>query len=462
MQSENCFRLKDMTFGSRFDPDFQISLVAEESVDSADTHFTLLMGANGTNKSRILASCADLFRSPRSRRSVAHRSLQSYDELICKPNSEGEQANQSYPSRVLAISNLVRDRFTFDYVSEDSTFYYYLGVRRATNSTTTGALESLVVDCFYEFLRHPDKAPKFQEWLTGVFPPLTLELRILTNDRRIDAFLKEPKEFVSRHFKDRPPFTSFIDKFEKLEKEVVKFMKFLQSLPQCWPEKTRYFVGLRDFQRDPVSDNFLVILKACIRMRLVDRPMVIASSGMDIPFSSLSSGEQNLISTGARLVAYATPRSLVLIDEPEISLNVAWQQRYIEIIEAALANAAGSHVLIASHSPYLVADLKLKNSTIVLLERTEEGLTARSTPGEFWGWGVESILFDVLKIPSASNYFLSRELAHVLQLVKKQSQDSQTIRQFLDKVDVLDFSKSAQPLQKVFDEIRRYYERISS
>ena len=91
---------------------------------------------------------------------------------------------------------------------------------------------------------------------------------------------------------------------------------------------------------------------------------------------------------------------------------MAWQQRYIELVLAALSNAKGSHVLIASHSPYLVSDLEQSNATIVVAEKKGGNVEFKSHASEFWGWGAEAILYELLGIPSASNYQFSRELTN--------------------------------------------------
>jgi hypothetical protein len=193
---------------------------------------------------------------------------------------------------------------------------------------------------------------------------------------------------------------------------------------------------------------------------LLERPTLGIKRIEWLSFTQLSSGEQNLLSTGARLFAYARPKSLIFIDEPEVSLNVAWQQRYIELILQALEQAPGSHVIIASHSPYLVSDLKHNESTVVVIERKGDDLKFQSHAGEFWGWGSEAVLYEVLGIPSASNYHFSRELAAVLKIVQEGSLDVVAIDRFLRKCDQLEFNGDAEPLSLVVAEIRAYLAKV--
>lgn len=73
----------------------------------------------------------------------------------------------------------------------------------------------------------------------------------------------------------------------------------------------------------------------------------------DIPLEKLSSGEQHLIILYFDLIFRMEPYTLIMIDEPEISLHVAWQKRFIgEMKKITALNKAS--LLIATHSPTLI------------------------------------------------------------------------------------------------------------
>ena len=67
----------------------------------------------------------------------------------------------------------------------------------------------------------------------------------------------------------------------------------------------------------------------------------------------LSSGEQHELVLLYELLFKVAPHSLVLIDEPELSLHIAWQQEFIRDLEAIIA-LANFDVLIATHSPDII------------------------------------------------------------------------------------------------------------
>ena len=87
--------------------------------------------------------------------------------------------------------------------------------------------------------------------------------------------------------------------------------------------------------------------------------------GSSFNFREASSGEANILSTLISLVPLLKDNSLVLIDEPEISLHPLWQSKYIDLLNKILENVSGCHIIIASHSPFLASDLKPNNSSVV-------------------------------------------------------------------------------------------------
>jgi len=69
----------------------------------------------------------------------------------------------------------------------------------------------------------------------------------------------------------------------------------------------------------------------------------------------LSSGEQHEVVFAFELLFKAHAGSLILIDEPEISLHVTWQQRFIDdILQIALLT--GATFIVATHSPQIIHD----------------------------------------------------------------------------------------------------------
>lgn len=78
-------------------------------------------------------------------------------------------------------------------------------------------------------------------------------------------------------------------------------------------------------------------------------------SGMDLPLSSLSSGEKNILVILYRLLFQTAEGSIVVIDEPENSLHIEWQQRLGDIL-MDIARLRNLQFIIATHSPQIIHD----------------------------------------------------------------------------------------------------------
>jgi len=74
-----------------------------------------------------------------------------------------------------------------------------------------------------------------------------------------------------------------------------------------------------------------------------------------LDLDSLSSGEQHEIVLLYDLLFRIKPNTLVLIDEPELSLHVSWQDHFLPDL-LKIVEIAQFDVLIATHSPYIVGD----------------------------------------------------------------------------------------------------------
>lgn len=484
------FRLTTAEFDFGGDSPDSIKFVATPTnSQSHQTHFTLLMGANGSYKSRALAGCVDLLRYQDSVLNESKPERPSECCLRATIESDGATGEigdvffgsvrrEHLPSRVLALSNLVRDRFTYGRQAEEENsdrFYYYLGVRQATNLTTTGAMDRIVADAVLEILPDTERRALLFRWIGKLFPNYDLALGFANlRLRSFDHFLQDPVEYYSKLRRPVGPNSS-----ERELKEIPEYAKQVESLRPFvdrWRDQKERVVSSSGSQRSQVVTAPLHQLsevecgevaslrpafEIARRLRLLTGPyMLLRRRGKRLApwleLTNLSSGEQNLISTGARLVAHAKPGSFIVIDEPELSLNVAWQQRYIELISSALSSAKGSHVMIASHSPHLVSSLEPGNSTVVVAELKGDTVRYSTHEGTFFGWGSEAILYKVLDIPSASNFEFTRELSAILLHIQNHGDDRDLLDRFIEKCNRLQVGKGDDALAAVITEIEGY------
>ncbi|MGH2567555.1 MAG: AAA family ATPase [Bacteroidota bacterium] len=74
-----------------------------------------------------------------------------------------------------------------------------------------------------------------------------------------------------------------------------------------------------------------------------------------IPLNALSSGEQHELVLTYELLFRVKQNSLILIDEPELSLHVTWQHKFLDDI-TRISELVDLDFLIATHSPSIIHD----------------------------------------------------------------------------------------------------------
>ncbi len=75
----------------------------------------------------------------------------------------------------------------------------------------------------------------------------------------------------------------------------------------------------------------------------------------EIPVNKLSSGEQNELVLFYLLLFKTDENSLILIDEPEVSLHISWQNSFINDLKE-ITKLNNLDVVIATHSPDIIAN----------------------------------------------------------------------------------------------------------
>jgi predicted ATP-binding protein involved in virulence len=77
--------------------------------------------------------------------------------------------------------------------------------------------------------------------------------------------------------------------------------------------------------------------------------------GKELELNQLSSGEQHEVVILYELIFKATQNTLVLIDEPEISLHITWQKEFLNDL-LRIIKIQNIQVIIATHAPSIIND----------------------------------------------------------------------------------------------------------
>ena len=104
-------------------------------------------------------------------------------------------------------------------------------------------------------------------------------------------------------------------------------------------------------------------LKRIVNSRLLHKHVAVGEKGIlvtsldgqPLNLEMLSSGEQHELVLLYDLLFRASQDALIMIDEPELSLHVAWQEKFLTDIED-IARLSNFRVLLATHSPQIIGD----------------------------------------------------------------------------------------------------------
>lgn len=461
------------------------------NADLASTHISIIAGANGTSKSRLLASVVEQLSFVRdfqvdpklsgSKYPTSHGlrclnfSTINNGQVLSEESRQNEPSGgrPTIPTGILVLSNLVADKFHFPQSKDEADPYYlYLGARQGTNMMTSGSLERSVTEAILKIVAKDDYLNLYKDWLGLIFsgsaqlafgfPRLTrstIEKYLAENDKK--KFISERLQQRSNRFRSIPSKELPVDETEAGVTELFNFLA-PRLLPNSPTGKGRQGAELQMLHLGNLTDDEKTTLsKLPPLFALASRagfspwPSLNIGNGKWLQFNQLSSGEQNLLSIGAKLIAHAKPGCLVAIDEPEVSLNVGWQQRYIDLVQESLKFAQGSHVLIATHSPHIIASIPAGKGSVILIEKQETGLSFSTKDANFEGWGSESVLYKVLGIPSASNHLFNMELTNVLTHIQSGTASKDLIDKFLQTALKLSF-ESDDPLKELISEVDSY------
>ena len=259
--------------------------------------------------------------------------------------SANPRTTRSKPSRT---TNLTVEKFSRDIVAE---------IQKV--STRYGD-ESQKIDREFPKNLHEEWRRLKEEGAIAKYTQDELENKLVSLEEKrkdlMDLGLLEPHEALTLVDVDKDlagVFSIYVDDMDDKFSVYDAMLKRLQILTKSINQRFRY--KRLTIDRDK---GFIVLALDEKGEPIAERP---------IPIGSLSSGEQHELVLFYQLLFEESENTLILIDEPEISLHVEWQDSFLDDINE-IAEARGFYVLIATHSPDIIGD---KDEWLVGIPNTE-------------------------------------------------------------------------------------------
>lgn len=165
-------------------------------------------------------------------------------------------------------------------------------------------------------------------------------------------------------------------------------------------------------------------------------PIFENSAGEEFDINDLSSGEKQLFLRTLSIKMLEPKNSIILIDEPELSLHPKWQQRIIEVYKKIGEN---NQIIIATHSPHILGSVSSEN--IFILYRDENGKIEAKTGDELYssyGQPVDRVLKDIMGLESVRTPKIEKDLEALRKLVDEDKYDTKEFKEkYNDLLEIL-------------------------
>ncbi|MCD0470729.1 AAA family ATPase [Flavobacterium sp. JAS] len=451
---------------------------------SSGPYTTMLIGPNGTGKSQLLELLIKIFNIIISSQEQGQK-IQNFDfdfeltyriennlaQIRCvrgkdvyKVNNEDCNLNDlPTPAKILASAINLNDRFPF-YTSRSkakNTKYEYLGIRTASNNAFKNY--NTLIDRFSYSLVNEENIEKYRKIFDqiGLKPEITitykagknLTLNKLSNGQNYsnDPLLLAEKFQSIIEKLDRPGrFSIRKDRYQK----VISHPENLQLIVNFLVNKIDLQIprkGLIKYNSHTKFDNLQEVhyfrdeaqsLQLLRELELLDvDKLILHRKEGSYGFDQASSGEYHILSSFINIISTIKPNSLVLIDEPEISLHPNWQIQYMSLLQKTFTKYSNCHFIISTHSHFLVSDLEPEKSAIISFHSDNNGRIFNETlEYETTGWSAENVLYRVFGVSTVRNYYLEMDLRDLLSKISNGSKDFKHMNEILDRLKKFDLT----------------------
>ncbi len=471
-------------------------------------YITLIIGANATGKSRLLRILTEVFND------LYKLKLENNDTFSFKGGYrlEYQFKNKTFivennrheleikqndrkiaisslliPNKLIAASYSITDRFPHQsnsysnlrsgpsksYVKTryDNGLYEYLGVRTFNNMASASGHITRTIDLLFTSYINNNLNPSLKE----VFLALKLKPQLSIEYRYKNFSSLLGREKLSRHYLET--FIKNLD--EKKTGFSYKYFKELLNNPALQNELIKYSETLKDRKKlsaplifDLDFTNFQSFSNFISEYRMLDllrklnlvgygEVLVYREDGERFDINQGSSGEINIFTSLISLSCVIEDYSLILIDEPEISLHPNWQMKYLDLLNSIFRKRySNCHFIICSHSHFLVSDLMADSSFILTLKNEKDSsLIATPMPRPTFGWSAEQILLEVFNVPTTRNLYVADLIGNILNLIAAPKKDLEEIKVEVQKIKEYNLDKldASDPLKEVIEKIIKKY-----
>ncbi|MFN0203909.1 MAG: AAA family ATPase [Bacteroidia bacterium] len=171
-------------------------------------------------------------------------------------------------------------------------------------------------------------------------------------------------------------------------------------------------------------------------------------TGEKVLFEALSHGEQNLYFRAMYFHTLAPQNSILMIDEPEQALHPRWQQKILNFYHKVGKN---NQVILATHSPHIIASAKPEEVFFLELENQE---IVVKHPSYTQGHSIDYVLEAMGANPRDTKVIALVDA--YLALIRKGEHLTEAALALKQEIDALHLDKNSDELRRIDLAIRRF------
>lgn len=476
------FRLTKIT-----DKDKEIVLVSNQSTDKYP-YISLIIGANGTGKSLLLSDISKVFLNDYNQLSSISLEYNIDDEIITA--SKNNLLSEKMPKKLIVSSFLVNDKFIFKDNSKDY-FYQYLGARETSFSVGTKSFSKKLVSFIIDNSMNTYFMSKIPDVLNFLNMKSSMSITFSLNKKKY-FFDTNSKDYIGdldgiiRYFTDwKNPFNdenrlskrktapfsfrNFVriqenKKVDDVINIIEKFKKYIEKNNHKENKekyKITYTIDFKNLKNNMTIEEDFEKIKLLMELDLVTTPIIEITKKSTFSVENASSGELHILYFFISILSSIQENSLILIDEPEISLHPNWQVKFIGFLQEIFKEYSSCHFIIASHSHFLVSDMKEENSSIIAFQynKISQAIDIETLKINTFALSPENILYSVFNSRTSNNYYMEQDLDKVLQLIDIKGSNIEDVKRIYKSLNSVKLDER-DPLNTVLKNIDKYIKDI--
>lgn len=292
----------------------------------------------------------------------------------------------------------------------DVPYYKYVGAHVNGNMISSSAIAFRLL-----FVLNENMDDRQRKNITSILDFINYDHKISLNYSIVQKTKKfgGVREYVVQRVNDDIEYA----KLTPEQKKIIVSDLYVFYSKKDFSKNVQYSYEIDFDKKISVADNDLKIIYKLKQYDLVNSTSVVFhKKGNPIASEEMSSGEFAMLSMVLSVsIAANDAHTLVLLDEPELSLHPNWQMSFIDNMDRALRHQA-CHLLIATHSHMLVSDLPMNRSSVSQLEIDKGGNLESHQIGEnTYGWSAEEVLLKVFKTATDRNRYFGERIANLLE-----------------------------------------------